>query len=55
MQITEGKVEAYRAKVKVSFKYEGRAVALLRLQTLPSGRMSPGDVYGQSSGNRRRP
>jgi len=23
MQITEGKVEAYRAKVKVSFKYEG--------------------------------
>ena len=23
MQITEGKVEAYRAKVTVSFKYEG--------------------------------
>jgi dodecin len=23
MQITEGKVEAYRAKVKVSFKYKG--------------------------------
>jgi len=23
MQITDGKVEAYRAKVKVSFKYEG--------------------------------
>ena len=23
MQITKGKVEAYRAKVKVSFKYEG--------------------------------
>jgi flavin-binding protein dodecin len=25
MQITDGKVEAYRAKVKVSFKYEGGA------------------------------
>lgn len=24
MQITDGKVEAYRAKVKVSFKYEGQ-------------------------------
>lgn len=23
MQLTDGKVEAYRAKVKVSFKYEG--------------------------------
>ncbi len=23
MQITDGKVEAYRAKVKISFKYEG--------------------------------
>jgi len=23
MQISEGKIEAYRAKVKVSFKYEG--------------------------------
>jgi len=23
MQINEGKIEAYRAKVKVSFKYEG--------------------------------
>ncbi len=25
MQITDGKVEAYRAKVKVSFKYEGES------------------------------
>lgn len=25
MQITDGKVEAYRARVKVSFKYEGTA------------------------------
>jgi dodecin len=25
MQITDGKVEAYRAKLKVSFKYEGQA------------------------------
>jgi hypothetical protein len=24
MQISDGKVEAYRAKVKVSFKYEGK-------------------------------
>ena len=24
MQITDGKVESYRAKVKVSFKYEGQ-------------------------------
>jgi flavin-binding protein dodecin len=24
MQIEEGKVRAYRAKVKVSFKYEGK-------------------------------
>ncbi len=24
MQLNEGKVEAYRAKVKVSFKYEGQ-------------------------------
>ena len=25
MQIKDGKVEAYRAKVKVSFKYEGKS------------------------------
>jgi flavin-binding protein dodecin len=25
MQLKDGKVEAYRAKVKVSFKFEGRA------------------------------
>jgi flavin-binding protein dodecin len=25
MQINDGKIEAYRAKVKVSFKYEGGA------------------------------
>ena len=25
MQLKEGKVEAYRAKVKVSFKFEGKA------------------------------
>jgi dodecin len=24
MQLTDGKVEAYRAKIKVSFKYEGQ-------------------------------
>jgi flavin-binding protein dodecin len=25
MQLKDGKVEAYRAKVKVSFKFEGKA------------------------------
>ncbi len=31
MQVKDGKVEAYRAKVKVSFKYEGQADGNIRL------------------------